>query len=163
MKKLALTIVTFLLINIVSAQLKATPVCPAFVVDILEGTISSKVDCTSTAGEVKKFFPCFTEAKEDSTNSGCGGVFFKDKDISFFTSRGYIEIGENFKGKLEPALIGVSRSNLFSLLGNPVIKDPTWDAFKTSYGLLVLYYNSTGKINKLQFTNKSAETLKLCE
>lgn len=162
-KTIALVLVAGITVHTTKAQLKATPVCPAFAVDVLEGTISGKIDYNSTSGEIKKFFPCFTDAPEETNGSTCGGVFYKDKDIYFHTERHYIEIGEKFKGQLTPALLGVDRSKLFTLLGNPQIKDVSWDAYKTSFGLLIVYYNSAGKINKLQITNRSAETLKLCE
>ena len=150
-------------LHTVKAQLTATPVCPTFTIDVLEGTVNEKLDCNSTAGEVKKFFPCFTDAVEETNGATCGGVFYKDRDIRFFTERDYIEIGEKFKGKLIPALIGASRSSLFKMLGNPKIKDVTWDAFVTKFGTLVLYYNSAGNINKIQISVKATDTLKLCE
>ncbi|MBL0357372.1 MAG: hypothetical protein IPP72_11025 [Chitinophagaceae bacterium] len=147
----------------VYAQLTTTPVCPVFTVDVLEGTINEKLDCRSTAGEVKKVFPCFTDVVEETGGAGCGGVFYKDKGISFFTERNYIEINEKFKGKLIPALLGTNRTGLFKLLGNPKIKDPAWDAFTTKFGILILYYDKAGNINKLQLSNKSTDSIKLCE
>lgn len=163
LKTIALLLTAAFIVKAGSAQLKATAICPVFKVDVLEGVLNEKFDCTSSAAEIKKLFPCPADEKEESGGSGCGGIFFKDKDIYFYTERDYIEIGEKFKGQLTPALIGVSRSKLFTLLGNPQIKDVNWDAFKTKFGLLIIYYNSAGKINKLQITNKSAETIKLCE
>lgn len=163
MKRAIILVVGIISIQFVQAQLTATPVCPVFSVDVLEGTINEKLDCSSTAGEVKKIFPCFSEAVEETGGAGCGGVFFKDKGISFITERDYIEINEKFKGKLSPALIGASRGSLFKLLGNPKLKDQDWEAYVTKYGLLVLYYDKAGKIIKLQMTNKAPDTLKLCD
>ena len=150
-------------IQAASAQLKTTPVCPPLVVDILEGNVNKLLSPKSTSGEVKKFFPCYTEAVEQNTGSGCIGVFYKDKDIYFYTERNYIEIRENFNGKLNPAIMGANRSSLFKLLGNPSIKDISWDAFQTEYGTAVIYYDKTGKINKIQVSSKGTESLKLCE
>lgn len=163
MKRIACMIVAFVAVQSITAQLKSTPVCPVFKIDVLEGMINEKLDCNSTAGEVKKLFPCFTEEKEETNGATCGGVFYKDKDISFYTERDYIEIGEKFKGQLTPALIGLSRSSLFTMLGNPEMKDATWDAFKTKFGIVVIYYNQANKINKIQISTKSAEAIKLCE
>ena len=81
------------------AQLKTTPVCPVFVVDVLEGDVN-KYSPKSTLGEIKKAFPCFTESVDVTTSSACAGVFYKNKDIYFYTDRNYIEIRQNFKGKL---------------------------------------------------------------
>jgi hypothetical protein len=144
------------------AQLKTTPVCPTFSADVLEGTVNEMYPF-STKGEIEKKFPCYTSTIDETGDSTCGGVFYKDKDISFFTERDYIEIGDHFKGTLSLPLMGASRSGLFKWLGNPHIKDISWDAYQTKYGVLVLYYNKAGKIYKLQMSNKAAESLKLCE
>ena len=149
-------------LQITGAQLKTTPVCPAFSVDVLEGTVNELYPF-ATPGEIEKKFPCFSSATEETNGSGCGAVFYKDKDLTFFTERDYVEIGEHFKGTLSLQLIGASRGSLFKTLGNPHIKDISWDAYQTKYGVLVIYYNKAGKINKLQMSNKSAESLKLCD
>ena len=145
-----------------SAQLKATAVCPPFKVDVMDGNVNELYP-KSAIEEIKKIFPCSSEIVEQSNGSKCAGVFFKDKDIYFYSDRNYIEIGEHFKGKLTPALMGVSRNSLFKLLGQPKLKDTNWEAFQMGYGTLVLYYNKAGKINKLQISSKSTEALKLCE
>jgi hypothetical protein len=59
--------------------------------------------------------------------------------------------------------MGASRPGLFKWLGNPKIKDVSWDAFQTQYGVLVLYYNKSNRINRIIFSRKSAETLSICE
>lgn len=163
MKLIAVSLAFVIGLPAAQAQLKAAPVCPPMVVDVLEGHVSHKIDCSSTSGEVQKQFPCFTQVVEETNGTTCGGVFYKDKDISFYTERDYIEIGEKFKGTLEPALMGVARANLFKLLGNPKMKDATWEAYQTKYGTLILYFSADNKINKLQITNKTTETIKLCE
>jgi hypothetical protein len=100
---------------------------------------------------------------EKDSVSICAGVFYNDRDINFYTGRKYIEVGEKFKGKMAPALMGVSRNSLFSILGYPKLKDAGWDAFQMGYGCLVLYYNAAGKINKIQMSSKGIDALKLCE
>jgi hypothetical protein len=158
MKKLfVLTSCLFSFIGL-HAQLKTTQVCPSFVVDILDGKVN-ELYSSSTPGEIKSKLPCFSSAEE----TGCGGIFYKDKDIYFYTGRDYVEIREKFKGKLTIPLLGVSRSGLFKTLGHPKIKDVNWDAFQMAYGTLVLYYNKAGKVNKLQISVKSTEALTLCE
>lgn len=163
MKLIALILSAGISVTAAKAQLKATPVCPPIVVDVLEGYVSHKIDCASTTGEVQKQFPCFTQVVEETNGATCGGVLYKDKDIYFYTERDYIEVGEKFKGTLEPALMGVNRSNLFKLLGNPTMKDAGWEAYKTKYGILILYFDAAGKINKLQMSNKGTDSIKLCE
>ncbi|MDB5222641.1 MAG: hypothetical protein JWN83_1308 [Chitinophagaceae bacterium] len=147
-----------------SAQLKTTPVCPEIKIDILDGIINGNLLPTSTVGQIKLNLPCSSSFEEEGTSAKCGaGVFYKDKDVYFYTTRDYIEIGPAFKGKLSIPLMGAPRNGLFKWLGQPQIKDVNWDAFKTNYGVLILYYNKAGKINKIQFSTRSASTIELCE
>ena len=148
--------------QLVNAQLKTTPVCPPMTVDVLEGNVN-ELYIKSNMSDIKKAFPCFSEVVEKDSGNRCVGVFYRDKDISFFTDRGYIEIGENFKGKMNPPYMGAARTSLFTTLGYPVIKDVNWDAFQTKYGIVVVYYNKAGKVNKLQISSKATDVLKLCE
>jgi hypothetical protein len=144
-------------------QLKTTPVCPTFVVDILDGKINELYP-NSTMGEIKAKFPCFSQIEEESASARCGGsIYYKDRDIYFYTGRDYIEIKEKFKGKLTIPLLGASRNGLFKWLGHPKIKDVNWDAFQMAYGTMVLYYNKSGKVIKLQISTKSTESLSLCD
>lgn len=150
--------------NVASAQLKITPKCPAFDIDILHGIVNQVILPTSTVGQIKLNLPCFTSFEEEGTSAKCGaGVFYKDKDVYFYTTRDYVEIGPDFKGKLSIPLMGASRNSLFKWLGKPQIKDVTWDAFQTAYGVLILYYNKASKVNKIQFSTQTANTIQLCE
>jgi len=155
-------IMSIMNMQIARAQLKTTPVCPPFEVDVLEGTVNELYTYSSIA-DIEKKFPCFGNAIPETNGSTCGGVFYKDRDLYFFTERDYIEVGENFKGKLSLPLLGASRGSMFKWLGNPKLKDPNWDAYQTKYGILILYYNKAGQINKLQLSNQNTETIKLCE
>lgn len=162
MKRISFFIAALVSFHVVNAQLKATTVCPAFTIDILDGKVNELYP-SSTTGEIKSKLPCFSSTEEETAGAKCGGgVFYKDKDIFFYTGRDYVEIGEKFKGKLSIPLMGASRNNLFKWLGHPKIKDLNWDAFQMAYGTLVLYYKG-GKVSKLQFSTKSSETLSLCE
>lgn len=145
--------------SLLRAQLQVTPVCPVFVVDVLAGSVN-KLSSKSTIGEIQKTFPCATDIAE-ADSALCSGIFYKDRDIYFYTDRDYIQVGENFKGKIIPSLLGATRNSLFTNLGNPKLKDPNWDAFQMQYGTLVVYYKD-GKVNKIQLSNRNAETLKLC-
>lgn len=146
------------------AQLKTTPKCPDINIDILDGTVNKNLFPTSTVGQIKLNLPCFTSFEEEGTSAKCGaGVFYKDKDVYFYTTRHYIEIGPNFKGKLSIPLMGAPRNGLFKWLGAPEIKDVNWDAFQTAYGILILYYNKANKVNKIQFSTMSTSTIHLCE
>ncbi|MFC0774796.1 hypothetical protein [Terrimonas alba] len=160
-------IICFLLISLAAvslrAQLKTTAVCPAITVDVLSGRVNG-LRITDNVAQVKSKLPCFTSAENESATAKCGGgVFYKDRDIYFYTARDYVEIGPKFKGKLSVPLMGASRGSLFKWLGNPKIKDVKWDAFTTAYGILILYYNSAKRVNKIQFSTQSTETIQLCE
>lgn len=161
MKNISLAIACLALSTMSMAQLKAKVICPAFDVDILEGKVNT-YKATVGAGELKNKFPCFTSTTNDSAKCG-EAIYFKDKDIIFYTGRDYVEIGEKFKGKISLPLIGASRGSLFKWLGNPKMKDDTWDAFQTAYGTLVLHYNKAKKVRLIQFSTKDTNTLSLCE
>jgi hypothetical protein len=145
------------------AQLKRTATCPPVAVDVLDGRING-LRITDNPAQVKTKLPCFTSAEDESSTAKCGGgVYYKDRDIYFYTGRDYVEIGPKFKGKLSVPLMGASRGSLFKWLGHPKIKEAKWDAFTTAYGILILYYNSAKKVNKVQLSTKSEDTIQLCE
>jgi hypothetical protein len=149
-----------------SAQLRAKSKCPDFYVDILNGTVND-LKPNNTQTEIKEKFPCFSGAEEESETAKCGGgIFFKDKDIFFYTRRKYVEIGPKFIGKTSFPLLGTKRGSLFSKLGNPKVKDDLWDAFETQYGTLVLHYDvagAAGKVKYFQFSTLGTEQLNLCQ
>jgi len=146
-----------------NAQLKTTPVCPVMVVDLLEGNVNG-IEPNFSSADIKKAFPCFSAEELEGTTAACGGLIsYKDKDIYFYTTKAYIEIREKFKGKLSLPLMGATRNSLFKVLGHPKIKDVNWDAFQTKYGILILHYNKSSKINLIQFSRKTTDTINLCE
>ena len=164
MKKIIFILSSVFLWTSGSAQLKTTDRCPDIKVDILEGKVNGNILPNSTVGQIKVKLPCFTSFEEEGTTAKCGaGVFFKDKDIFFYTTRDYVEIGPAFKGTLSIPLIGAARQGLFKWLGAPQIKDVEWDAFKTAYGVLILYYDKASRVNKIQFSSYAANAIQLCE
>jgi hypothetical protein len=148
------------------AQLKPKTKCPDFYVDILNGTVND-LKPNNTPDEIKTKFPCFTSAVDEAPDAKCGGgIYFKDKDISFFTKRDYVEIGSKFVGKLSIPLLGTKRNSLFKTLGNPKMKDDLWDAYEMQYGTLVLHYDiagAAGKVKYFQFSTLGTDQLNLCE
>jgi hypothetical protein len=164
MKTIIISLFSLVLCVAASAQLKTTPKCPDIDIDILDGTVNKILLPTSTVGQIKLNLPCFTSFEEEGTSAKCGaGVFYKDRDVYFYTTRDYIEIGPAFKGKLSIPLMEAPRNGLFKWLGTPQIKDVKWDAFQTAYGILILYYNDAAKVNKIQFSSLSANAIHLCE
>jgi len=143
------------------AQLKVKAKCNDFFVDVLNGKVND-VRPDFTAGQVKSKLPCFTG--EESETAKCGAsVYYKDRDVKFFTGRDYVEIGPAFKGKLSLPLMGAKRGTLFKYLGNPSLKDDKWDAFQTQYGCLILYYNAASKVTQIRFSTKTTAEIQLCE
>jgi hypothetical protein len=164
MKKIIVSLSALFLCAVAPAQLKTTVRCPGINIDILDGIVNGNILPTSTVGQIKLNLPCFTSFEEEGTSAKCGaGVFYKDKDVYFYTTRDYVEIGPAFKGKLSIPLMGAPRNGLFKWLGSPQIKDVHWDAFQTAYGVLILYYNKAAKVNKIQFSTQSSNTIHLCE
>jgi len=161
MKNILLAFLSLVVFLPLSAQLKTKPVCSDFVVDVLDGKVNG-VHSDFTTAQIKTKLPCFTN--EEPATSKCGGaIYYKDRDVVFFTGREYVEIGPKFKGKLSLPLMGGKRGSFFKLLGNPRLKDPNWDAFETQYGCLILYYNSASKVRMIRFSTKTTEDINLCE
>jgi hypothetical protein len=163
MKMFFLPVILLVLAVTANAQLKTTPTCPEFRVDLLDGSVSG-VKADFINARIKTLLPCFSSSSEEGDTARCGqSVFYKDRDIYFYTDRNYVEIGPNFKGKLVQPLMGAQRNSLFSLLGHPELKDVTWDAYKTTYGTLLLNFDSTNKVNRIRFSTEGTATLRLCE
>jgi hypothetical protein len=163
MKKPITLLLLLVLGMLAQGQLKVTATCPAFEVDILDGKVNG-LRADARLDDIKTKFPCFSSVDPEEGSSKCGGaVNFKARDLYFFTQRNYVEIREKFAGKLSLPLMGAARGGLFKWLGNPKLKDVSWDAFEMSYGILVLHYNKAGKVNLIQFSTRGTETLSLCE
>ena len=79
-----------------NAQLRPTLRCPNFEVDVLAGTVNDLLP-KSAVSEIQATLPCFTATIIKDSATTCAGVFYKDRDINFYTDRRYIEIGEKFK------------------------------------------------------------------
>lgn len=161
MKKISFFVGFLCLASVSLAQLKATVTCPPFEVDILDGKVGG-YKANTIAGMIKNKWPCFSSVTNDSAKCG-EAIYYKDKGITFYTNRDYVEITEGFKGKLSVPLLGTPRGSLFKTLGNPKMKDAGWDAYQTSYGTLILYFNKANKVRMIQFSTNSTETIKLCE
>jgi len=123
MKKIVFLLLSLFTTTILLAQLKGKVNCTDIMVDILDGKVNG-LRPDRTPDEIKEKIPCFTSVADENGSSKCGGsIMYKDKDISFYTQRDYVEIGEKFKGKLSIPLIGAARNGLFKWLGKPSIKN----------------------------------------
>jgi hypothetical protein len=163
--KTPLLVICLLTVIATQAQLKTSNQnqCGPFTIDILGGKLNG-IEADVTPAEIKKQLPCFTSEEKEDTSSKCGGLIaFKDKDVFFYTGRNYVEIREKYNGKLSIPLMGAARGSLFKHLGLPAVKDTNWEAYQTSYGILIVYYNKANKINKIQFSTETTSTINLCE
>jgi hypothetical protein len=111
MKKITFFVAFLCLASVSMAQLKASVACPPFEVDILDGKVNG-FKANTIAGQIKSKWPCFSSVTTDSAKCG-EAVYYKDKGITFYTSRDYIEIKEGYKGKLSVPLLGAPRGSLF--------------------------------------------------
>ena len=147
-----------------TAQLKTTARCPDFEVDVLDGKVNG-IRPDVVPERIKLLLPCFTTGAAIGADSAkCGTtVFYKDRDVYFYTDRDYVQIGPNFKGKFTVPIMGADRKSLFSLLGNAKLKDATWEAYQTSYGCLILHFDKANKVNLIQFSTIGTEAINLCE
>jgi hypothetical protein len=161
MKNTILATLSVLVLLSADAQLKVKPLCNEFVVDVLDGKVND-VHVDFSSGQIKLKLPCFTAV--DPETSKCGEViYYKDRDVKFYTGRKYVEIGPNFKGKLSIPLMGGKRGSFFKWLGVPKLKDADWDAFETQYGCLILYYNTASKVRMIRFSALTTDEINLCE
>ena len=163
MKQIFLLMVLAIMVFAAKAQLVAKKRCDVFTVDILDGKVNG-LKANARFVEIQEKFPCFTAVEPEGSQAKCGGsIFYKDKDLYFYTDRDYIEVKEKFQGKFTTPIMGLARNSLFKTLGNPKIKDDNWDAYQMAYGTLVLHYNKAGKVNLVQFSTRGTESLSLCE
>jgi len=162
MKKITFFVAFICLATVSMAQLKTSSVaCPPFEVDLLDGKVNG-FKANTIAGQIKAKWPCFTSYVTDSAKCG-EAVYYKDKGITFYTSRHYVEITEGFKGKLSVPLLGTPRGHLFKTLGNPQMKDATWDAYQTNYGCMILYFNKANKCRMIQYSTEGTGSIRLCQ
>src|ERR1700742_902191 len=139
------------ILSVSMGQLKAKVKCPDLYVDILNGTVND-IKPNNTQIEIKDKFPCFTSAEDESETAKCGGgIFFKTKDLFFYTKRKYVEVGPKFIGKTSIPMLGTKRGSHFSRFGNPKIKDDLWEAYETQYGTLVLHFDVAGPNGKVKY------------
>ncbi len=162
MRKTVLIFACMAVCQLTRAQLKATPVCLSFNIDVIDGSVNNMYP-ESPLGDIQNKMPCFTQVVQEPAADGCAGIFYKDKGISFYTYRDYIEITENYKGAMTLPLMGADHTNLFKWFGLPKVKDIAWEAYQMRHGILVVYFNGTGRINRILLSSKSPESIRLCD
>jgi hypothetical protein len=59
-------------------------------------------------------------------------------------------------------VLGVKRDDLFVRFGNPKLKDSNWEAYQMAFGIIIVYYNTKGIVNKVILSTKSTDEIDLC-
>lgn len=162
MKTSFLLLACLVITQLCTAQLKTSTSCPPITVDIMDGSVN-KMRPESPWAEIYAKLPCFTEAIEEPAATGCAGVFLRDKGINFYTYRDYIEITDKFTGTMTPSLLGTDHNMLLKTLGLPQQRDLAWDAYQMRYGVMVVFFGSDGKINRIILSSKNVNTLRPCD
>ncbi len=145
------------------AQLKTKADCGTMYVEIYKGWIN-EVMPNADPERIKSKIPCFTSFEPEGNESKCGGgIYYADKGLTVYIQREYFLLDEKFKGKMSMPLMGAKQAALFTLLGNPKIKDANWEAYQMSYGTLIIYYNAKKLVNKIIMSTKTTDEIQLCE
>lgn len=153
----------FSFLNSTTAQLKAKADCGLITVDVFKGWINqAKPD--DDPEQIKIKLPCFSSFEKEGNESKCGGgVYYADKGLTFYVQRDYVVIDEKFKGKFNAAIMGAKSDALFAILGNPKLKDANWEAYQMAYGIMIVYYNTKGLVNKIIISTKTTDEIQLCD
>jgi hypothetical protein len=162
MKQTAVLLVLLIAGFAASAQLKVKPDCGVLTVDVFKGWIN-ETKPNADPEQMKTKLPCFTSSEKEGPSSTCGGgVYLDDKGVRFYTQRDYIVINEKFKGKFTAPVMGVKKGGLFTRFGNPKLKDANWEAYQMAYGIMIVYYNAKGVVNKVIISTKTTDDIDLC-
>lgn len=161
--KYAFLLLAMLSVSLITvAQLKTKPDCGVITVDVYKGWIN-EAKPNADPEQIKAKLPCFTSADKEGNESGCGGgVYYDDKGICFYVQRDYVVITDAFKGKFTVPVLGAKSDDLFVRFGNPKVKDANWEAYQMAFGIMIVYYNMKGVINKVILSTKSTDEIDLC-
>lgn len=85
--------------------------CAPLTLDLAVGTVSGLAP-TATPAEVERLLPCFSTRSAD-------GLVFSDYDLSFHTSRQFIEVGPRFRGSITPVIAWHDAASLTRAFGRP--------------------------------------------
>jgi len=163
MKRFLAVIAVMICLSQVKAQLTTKADCGTMYVEVYKGWIN-EVMPSADPERIKSKIPCFTSFEAEGNESKCGGaIYYADKGLTGYIQRDYFLIDEKFKGKMSMPLMGAKQAALFTLLGNPKIKDANWEAYQMSYGTLIIYYNAKKLVNKIIMSTKTTDIIQLCE
>jgi len=147
---------------VATAQLKVKADCGLLTVDVYKGWIN-EAKPNIDPEQIKIKLPCFTSFEKEGNESTCGGgVYYDDKGLRFYTQRDYMVITDKFKGRFTAPVLGVKRGGMFKNFGNPKMKDANWEAYQMAYGIMIVYYNTGGVVNKVIISTSTTDNIDLC-
>lgn len=165
-------------VTIVQAQtgksVKATKPCPAFVLNLDNGTLNN-LKPTATQQQIKTKLPCFTGDTKNGSATNCGGgVFYLKDDVFFYTQLKAINIRKDFTGKMKMGgkaieLFGASKTTVegwFNQAFSMTLEDDEANNytlnFKTKWGTLTTVFVN-GVVNELYLGYAHPDAFKICK
>jgi len=167
MKKNLLVLISALcLAGALPAQDEKKVKCKDIKASIIKGDVNG-LTTESSMADVKKALPCFTGEGEEGGTANCGGgVFYRENEIYFYTSKDYIEIRSGFLGKLDTPLFGRDIRQANDYFTKPVKTEEkssgTYHYYKQKYGTLIIRTNDDA-IDLVQLWKSKWDEVVLCE
>lgn len=147
--------------------------CGLLIVDLSYGSVNG-LNPVSSPDQIKGKLPCFTGMTPETSAENCnGGIFYKTRDIYFYTSLDCINIRSKFEGSFvynrqSIQLIGVSLTELQKIFGkesdyyrSPSSSTHKYPVFTTSYGHVV-FDLVNDHVVEVNICNQKKIDLRLC-
>jgi len=139
--------------------------CAKLNVNLKKGELNG-LKPTASQEKIREVFPCFTGSSEERSIFNCGGgVFFLDHDFYFYTGRDFLEIRDDFNGRIKGEWMGMSLFTLTTDFGNPVREEKLGNKeiyfFETKYGC-VRFILVNDKIVEIGIHYQPADKVELC-
>ncbi|MCS6822588.1 MAG: hypothetical protein NZ551_12070 [Microscillaceae bacterium] len=131
-----------------------------------------KLTLPITVEMFKQTYPCFSKDETNNLKAFCGGgLYYDNLRMVYFPQSKYIQISEGFKGKVVPAVLGLSEKQVGNLLGTPKRKEKvqtlvgevqTHWYFKKRYGCYSLVFEKD-KVVKINIHFTDVENSQICD
>ncbi len=144
--------------------------CENLFLDLDEGTLNG-LKASANPQDVKQALPCFTGQTPDGAEVNCGGgVFYLNHDFYFYSGDNYIEVRDNFSGRISFDLLQKRTSEVIFVLGEPTREEEIvkWDGtyrkhffYERKYGTLSLVFVEN-KLQKIAIHQTDYTSTRLC-
>lgn len=141
-------------------------ICDTFYFNLIDGTMNGVAPSLPDA-EIREWLPCYSSFTPYGSDSNCfGAVFYKKYDFYYYTVRDFIEVRTNYKGHVNPPVMGKSREDVIALLGskpvtNIAIDSVTTNLFVSKYGCVQVDYTNN-KVSSVSAHYNECEILDTC-